>query len=188
MKNLFLILCISFVTCTFTGCKKEPHISNDTNEKYAPGDLLIGINNNAALQVVFDSLNFFNLKIEVMHGFYYNCNLPKDSINSLINLLNQKAYINASAGWSANSHSVYFYPSENTIRITCSYFNMTSTHQTDFINTIISLNLVDRMYNAKYFHLKVPIGSEKYWMNELKKYSFVKWTALNTIIQLDDHL
>lgn len=179
MKKLFLLL-ISI--STIISCKKE-NLIPDSPDKYLPGDVLAGITNAADLQTLFDSINSFHLKIESMNGFSFNCNYPKDSIYSIINRLNQKPYINTGTGWSATTHSVYFSTTENAILISCTEFNMTIANQIDFINTILSLNLSDRMKETKYIHLKVPIGAEKYWLNELKKYSFVKWTALNSIIE-----
>ncbi len=179
MKQLLSILAlIAFFTIS---CKKDKAIPE---EQYVPGDLSIGITSNADLRSVFDTLNVLDLKIATMHGFFYNVDLPADSLNSLLAFLDTKNYINTGTGWKASG---YYYEPENTIRVLCSYFDMTPANQFDFLNTVSSLNLIDKHEDNKYMFIKVPVGSERYWLNELKKYPFIKWTELNYIDQFKLH-
>ena len=182
MKNTILIILI-FATIS---CMKDKEDSTKfSNEKFVSGDLLIGVSNNAELKTVFDTLNSLDLRISEMNGFFYNANLPSDSVNYLIKFLNQKPYINTGTGWSATTSSVYYYQPESAIRVISSEFNMTAFYQTDFLSTIENLNFVERFGDTKYMLLNVPIGTEKYWLNELKKYQFIKWTELNLIEQIN---
>jgi len=167
MKKLLFILFIAIYAGV--GCKKETPIS----ENYAPGSLSIGINNDAKLRNIFDTLNFLNLKISAMRGFYFNAYLPADSINYLKNLLEQKSYL------SLGPASFKYFETDSSIRVLCSQFNMDLINQEDFLNTIVTLNLFDRKKNIKTILLKVPIGSEKFWLYELKKYSFISWVELD---------
>lgn len=175
MKQVFSVLVlIVFVTIS---CKKDKEI---TKEQFVPGDLAIGITSNADLRTVFDTLNVLDLKIATMHGFFYNANLPADSLKPLLEFLDTKKYINTGTGWKASG---YYYEPEKAIRILCSYFEMTPANQTDLLNTVSSLNLLDRHGETKNMFIKVPVGTEKYWLYELKKYQFIKWTELNHIVQ-----
>lgn len=171
MKQLFSVLVL--IALVTVSCKKDKAI---TEELYVPGDLIIGITSNADLRTVFDTLNLLDLKIERMNGFSYNANLPADSLMPLLAYLNTKTYINTGTGWKANG---YFYEPENAIRVLFSFFDMSPTNQVDFLTTISSLNLIDRQGETKNMHIKVQEGTEKYWLHELKKYQFIKWTELN---------
>jgi len=158
-----------------TSCKDR---NKPTVERFVSGDLSIGITKNGELKTVFDTLNAMDLKIAAMHGFVYNANLPADSLHSLQIYLNTKPYINT-GGWSA---SVYYHEPDRAIRIVSNLFEMDSSNQMDFLYTIDSLQLVDKQSDTKAMVLKVPIGQEKYWLNELKKQSVVKWAELNRIL------
>lgn len=167
MKKLLFILFIAIYAVV--GCKKETTI----NEKYAPGNLSIGINNDAKLRSIFDTLNLLDLKISRMRGFYFNAYLPADSINYLKNLLVQKSYLDLGEA------SISYHLPGNVIQVLCSQFNMNTINQEDFLNTIMNLNLVDRKENNKTILIEVPVGSEKFWLHELKKYSFIRWVELD---------
>jgi len=173
MKKIFSIFVL--LTLLTMGCKK------DEPTPFVPGDLAIGITSNANLKTVFDTLNVLNFKIETMHGFFYNANFHKDSLKPLLDYLNTKQYINIGTGWTA---SAYYYEPEKTIRVLCSLFDMTPSNQIDFMITVDSLGLVDRHSETKCILIKIPVGTEEYWLTELKKYPFIKWTELNHIGQI----
>jgi hypothetical protein len=58
---------------------------------------------------------------------------------------------------------------------------MNKKNQTDWLERLDELELIDRNGNTKNMLIKVPEGEELYWLAELKKYEIVKWTALNQI-------
>ena len=111
-----------------------------------------------------------------MEGFYYQSNTPANDVPNLINLLNQKPYINTGA-WSATSSSVYFYPRANRTLIFNRLFNMNMANQTDFLDLISSLKLQPWM-GAKSIFLSIPDGTRKYWKTQMLKYPFVTWVDI----------
>ena len=138
-------------------------------------NLAIGIEEATDLSLVLNTLNDLNFDIRQMNGFFYNSNTPENGVSSLIDLLNQKTYINTGP-WSATPSSVYFDQAENKTRILNSFFNMDSANQTDLLNLISSLNLEDRLSETKNIYLSVPVGTQPYWKTQMLTYSFVKWT------------
>jgi hypothetical protein len=167
-----MIKVFSFVVLliiTLSGCKKE-------EPGFISGELSIGIRSNADLVTVFNKFNELNFEIKTMHGFHYSVNLPNDSLSSIIDYLNTKSYVNTGNGWTATA---YYNTSEENIRVVSSLFDMNENNQIDFIATISFLNLEDLLSDTKYMYIKISVGTEKYWFNELKKYPFIKWTELS---------
>lgn len=173
MKNIMLlsILVILLVSCSKENSEIETVIPVNSTEI----NLAIGVKENANLSVVFNTLNDLHFDIRQMNGFFYNSNTSANGVNTLINLLNEKPYINTGA-WRATPYSVYYYPEENKTRITNSFFNMNLANQTDLINLVSSLHLEDRLSETKNIYLSIPVGTQTYWKTQMMKYPFVKWT------------
>lgn len=170
------ILTSSIISLLFLSCSNENSTEEDTNTANSTEvNLAIGIKKDADLNLVLNTLNGLNFDIRQMNGFFYNSNTPANGVNNLIDLLNQKTYINTGA-WSATPYSVYFNQSENKTRILNSFFNMNIANQNDLIALISSLNLEDRLSETKNIYLSVPIDTHIYWKAQMLNYSFVKWT------------
>jgi len=174
LPTIFLIVFFALI-----GCRKDPIIDNTTNGiKFVPGDLIVGITKETELSTVFDTLNSLEISIKNVKGFHYKCYLPADSVNYLIKLFNQKPYVKTDY-WAATKGNVYFSVKENAILLLFGKFNMKLEYQIDFLETIKKMGLIDMKSDVRSLHLNVPIGTEKFWLNELKKYSFIRWTELN---------
>lgn len=174
------LLTFSILIFFLFSCKKDKSVAV---ENFARGDLFLGITNDADTKTVFDTLNKLNFKIDKMFGFYFNANLPADSLKSLLTFLNTKSYIKNGNGFSASG---YYYEPEKVIRVLCTYFDMNIANQSDFLHTVDSLKWVEK-HAEKYMFIKIPEGSEKFWLEEFKKYPFIKWTELNSISQIDPY-
>jgi hypothetical protein len=175
MKN---ILTLSIIALLFFSCATnhaEAELVQPIPVNAAVANLGIGIKKDADLNLVFNTLNGLNFDIRQMNGFAYNSNTPASGVSSLINLLNQKPYINTGA-WSATPSTVFYYQPENKTRIVNGFFNMNVANQTDLLNLISSLNLQDRLSETKNILLSVPVGTHTYWKTQMLTYSFVKWT------------
>jgi len=116
-------------------------------------------------------------------GYFYNTKLPNDSLNFLINNIKDKPYLNKNGfhGGSAFISEV----NPHIIFVTDLMFDMDSTAQTDWIQTISRLKLIDYGNDTKNLLLKVPIGKEIYWQNILARQEYIKWTELNYIVKID---
>ena len=172
MKNIITLIVFGmlFFSCSDDKTEKTTIPANATDI-----NLAIGIDKNADLNTVFNTLNSLNFDIRQVNGFFYNSNTPQTDVASLIDLLNQKTYINSGA-WRATTYSVYFNQEENTTRILNSFFEMNPTNQTDLLNLIATLNLEDRLSETKNIYLSVPVGTQNYWKTQMMTYEFVKWT------------
>lgn len=173
MKNHFAFIIL--LAALFVTCSKDPEIKEN---KFVPGDLIVGIKADADLKTVLDVFNQLNFEIKQMQGFYYSINLPADSLAPLLNYLNSKPYINIPDAWKAYA---FYVPSEKVIKICSGFFNMSKIAQYDLLNTIQQKHWIDRHEDYKYIFLKIPVGTERYWENELLKYPFIKWSELNVL-------
>ncbi len=175
MKNILTLIIITLLFFSCSEDSSEEPLVQPLPVNSSEVNLAIGIKNDADLNLVLNTLNGLNFDIRQMNGFFYNSTTPANEVSNLINLLNQKTYINTGA-WSATPHSVYFDQTENKTRILNSFFNMNVTNQTDLINLISSLNLEDRLSETKNIYLSVPVGTQAYWKTQMMTYPFVKWT------------
>ncbi len=172
MKNSITLMVFGFL---FFSCSDEKAEKVTIPTNATDINLAIGIEKDADLNTVFTTLNSLNFDVRQLNGFFYNSNTPQNEIPSLIDLLNQKSYINTGA-WRATTSSVYFDQAENTTRILNSFFEMNSTNQSDLLNLIATLNLEDRLSETKNIYLSVPVGSQNYWKDQMMNYDFVKWS------------
>ena len=119
---------LGIIAVLFFSCSKD-----EVEEKTIPNNadeinLAIGIEKDADLNVVLNTLNGLNFDIRQMNGFFYNSDTPENGVTELIQLLNQKSYINTGS-WSATPYTVYYNQDEGTTRILNSFFNMTVANQ-----------------------------------------------------------
>jgi len=173
-KTLLLFLIIGFFSCS-----KNKTESDDPCPDYVKGEVVVGIKNTTSIENVFSKFNQLNLQIDEMNGFFYTSPYPQDSLTSLITFLNTKSYTNT-RDFSA---SAFIHYQTGIINITTIFFDMDVNNQQDWISTEKSLDLIDTKSDTKNIVLKVPVGQEEYWLNNLKTNSMVTWTELNCIGQ-----
>ena len=181
----YIVFALLFIAGS--GCEKDPPAPVPDEKEYVPGELLVKITSNADAKTVFDTLNHFDLYIAQMTNFYYHLDYPADSVSSLINLFNQKPYINYYDGmfqWEATTVNISYSHEAKKIEIFCSEFDMTTDNQADFLTLIDSLNMIPVSSNNRWMVLKVPVGMEEYWVDKLKKYPFVKSAEWNYIYEI----
>lgn len=63
-------------------------------------------------------------------------------------------------------------------------FEMDAIAQSDWLETIGILQLKDLGNNTPIVIIKVDSGTEKFWVEEFKRYPEVKWAELNGIIKI----
>lgn len=180
-KTLFGLLIILSVSCSKNS---EIPIVQNPPANALEANLGIGIKPNANLSLVFNTINNLGFDIRQMNGFFYYSNTSASGVPNLINLLNQKPYINTGA-WSATPYSVFYDNSINKTLIANVMHNMNSTNQADFLNIISTLNLEDKLGDTKNLLLSVPEGTEDYWKSQMLNYSFVKWSETYNQVCLD---
>lgn len=175
MSHRYYTLFITGLLVFLLSCKKESKNNTTPPPNAAESNIAIGVKKDASLNTVFQTLNNLHFDIRQMNGFGYNSTTTAAGVTSLINLFNQKQYVNTGA-WKATPYTIYFFAPENLTRVVNTYFNMNGVNQADLLHTIDSLGLVDRQGETKNMYLSVPEGTESYWKTQLLGYPFVKWT------------
>lgn len=165
MNKLFLIF---IIFSAFQSCKKEEN-------KYVPGEILVGIKSTITIEQLFENTNPFNLNIDQISGYFYTTTIKSDSLNIIKDLLNTKNYINT-RNFSA---SVWLHFETNIINNTTFLFDMNISNQLDYISTLQLLRMKDNLSTTKNMLLKVPIGKEIYWRNKFRDEDWVTWSDLN---------
>lgn len=115
-----------------------------------------------------------DIEIKQVHDFWYYLNdATPDQVEGLIDLFNQKPYINISAYDRAKPDNVKYQPEYNRIRIVLKLFN----NQADFINLISTLGLEDPHNLNRTLYIEVPDGTEESWITQIEAYPFVVWAV-----------
>lgn len=168
------ILTLGLIGLMIFSCSKDEIQTPNDAVNSADVNLSIGIEKDADLNLVLNTLNELKFDIRQMNGFAYNGNPAENSDYTLIEILNQKSYINV-GGWGATQYNVYLDPIGNTIKIFNTFFNMTLENQQDLLSLLSTLHLEDDLSETKSMYLSVPVGSEAYWKTQMMTYPFVKW-------------
>lgn len=176
MKSILLV----FLIISLFSCSKDKLQNDSSCTDYEKGDVIVGIKNTASIEEAFSLFNKLNLQVDELDGFFYTSPFPQDSLTSLLAYLNTKSYINT-RNFSADAYVHY---QTGIINVVTVFFNMNIINQQDWIKSEKALHLVDTNGGTKYIVLKVSVGQEKYWVNQLKENSMVTWTELNCIGQV----
>lgn len=178
--------CLLFLGLTASACQKETVEPAEPEDAYpfVAGELLVGIKEGVPITKAFRLADSLNFTITRLDGFFYNSNLPKDSVAYVKKVLLRKPYLNK-GGFTADN--VYFNTTDAKIRITDSFFDMDRASQQDWVATMQQLQLVAWPSPTADMQLKVPVGEEKYWRTELRTSPLVRWTELNSIIPVQLH-
>ena len=180
MMAKFIIIFTIIILLFLISCQQDLSIKPTNNLEYVRGELIVGITNSTEIKIVFHLMNDLQLELDQLNGFYYNSTWPKDSVKYLIQYFSLIPYINT-RGFGPTTSNIYYYETDNKIRVLLHLFEMNKKNQTDWLERLDELELIDRNGSTKNMLIKVPEGEELYWLAELKKYEIVKWTALNQI-------
>jgi hypothetical protein len=184
MRTICFNLILAFLTLLFTYCKKNDITKTDKqSDKYVPGDLIVGIKSDITIDKVFKLFNEYKISISEVDGYFYNTEFPNDSLNFIVNKIKDKPYLNKNGfhGGSAYISEVNPY----IVFVTDIMFDMDSSAQADWTQTISNLKLIDYGNDTKNLLLKVPIGTEIYWQGILGKQEYIKWAELNYIVTIN---
>lgn len=179
MKKLIFIL----FTLILLGCEKD---SFENSQEFVPTDVLVKIKGYYTIDKVFDFINTFDHDVENIHSQVYTSSLPSDSLQYVLDYLNEKPYTNDGLNWFVNGYSHY---QTNTITIFPRLFDIKNTeYQNDWLKSMEILELNEQTEGETsgciiYFH--VPEGKEKEWEHKFEEYEFVEWAELNYITDIN---
>ena len=181
MKPFRMTLII--LSLSLSGCEKVKVDKSD--ERYVPTDVLVKIKGSYKIDKAFDFINRFDHSVESISSLTYTSNLPPDSLQYVLDLLNAKAYTNDSTAWPVTG---YLNHQTNAIIVFPRLFEMNNiSYQTDWLESVDTLKLNEDTTCITagciiYFH--VPAGREKEWIKTFEEYDIVERTELNHIIEI----
>ena len=176
MRNIIIYSAI--LLFSLFGCDSEEKVEDE--KEFAPGELNIGIVESAEITEAWDLVNSFNLYITDAWGHKYLSDLPVDSIDYIVNYLNNKSYINDSIRWRAvKDGNVKIDRETNKISVSCRMLNLTLEIQTDWLNVVEKLELYEVSTITKVFYLEVPVGHELEWKDTFENEEIIEWASPN---------
>jgi hypothetical protein len=113
MKTYRLILIL--LSITFISCEKN------SDENYAPTDVFVKIKGYYTIDNVFKFINTFDHSVENIQSQVYTSRLPSDSLQYVLDYLNEKPYTNDGNAWFVNG---YLHYQTNSITIFPRLFNI----------------------------------------------------------------
>jgi len=179
MKKLIFIL----FSIILLGCNKN---SIENPGEFAPTDVFVKIKGYYTIDKVFDFINTFDHDVENIHSQVYTSNLPSDSLQYVLDYLNDKPYTNDGNAWFVNG---YLHHQTNVITIFPRLFNIKKReYQNDWLESMEILELNEQTEGETsgciiYFH--VPAGEEIEWKNRFEQYEFVEWVELNNYTDIE---
>jgi hypothetical protein len=122
-----------------------------------------------------------------MFGFLFTSPWPTDSIPSMDTLLNTKPYIKSNAF----SASVWLNVVTNVLTVSNPYWNMDTASQQDWLKTKKALGLTPTLGGSNQLGgnimVKVPVGQERRWLEDLKASPLVTWAELNCYMDINSY-
>lgn len=174
----FIIL-VSFIGILSSCSKNDANL--DTRE-FVPGEISVGIKSGTNINVIFDFINQFDLKVDNINSLTFTSDLPPDSLQFVLDFLNDKIYTNDGTNWFVTG---YLHYQSNQITIFPRLFDMDKLeYQNDWITSMQELELSEKHnieLNSGIIRFNVPIGSELEWKNQFENYNIVDWSELNYI-------
>ena len=177
MKKILILLFIvlSIYSCKFSSSPLENSDSKSGMQEYVPGQVVAGLADTVSYKFAksfFKSLNLEILDLDLGHCFwaiadsndleFYRKIFSNDSTVTFVNKL-----YSASTG--------------DNLNITIGFTGVNSIESDLQKVKLAGLNVYKVLEHPKSVLLKTVIGQEKYWIEELAKYEFIRYAELNYI-------
>ena len=180
MKNILLLL--SFIGI-LSSCSSDD--ANLNNKEFVPGKVSVGIKSGTSIGEVFEFINKFDLKVDNINSLTFTSDLPSDSLQYVLDFLNEKTYTNDGINWFVTGYVHY---QTNQITIFPRLFEMENVeYQNDWLTSIEKLKLNEKHnidLNSGIIYFYVPAGRELEWKNKFESYNIVDWAELNYIVDI----
>ncbi len=157
-----LIICVCLFACT----KQE--------SRFVPTQVTVKTNDELSIDKVFEFINSHNHRVECVKYGKYNSSLPADSLQYVLDYLNDKPYTQSRD----SKVTGYLHYDTNLITIFPKLYKIKKKkHQEDWLQAMEILQLTGVGGNTIYFNV-LP-GMEEAWVDRFETYDFVEWAALN---------
>lgn len=180
MKNNLIILLLIGV---LSSCSTD-NMDEDV-KKFIPGDVIVGIKSGTDVNQVFSFINEFDHNIKSIRALTFTSELPSDSLQYVLNTLNEKTYTNDGINWFVTG---YLHYQTNQITIFPKLFGMDNVdYQNDWLISMEEYELSEKHnmeLNSGIIHFLVPKGKELKWERRFENYEIVEWAELNYIVDI----
>lgn len=180
------IAILSIVMGIIISCSKDDDES-ETME-YIPGEVTVGIKSGTEINELFDFINLFDHQVDNINSLTFTSDLPSDSLQYILDNLNDKVYTNDGANWWVSGH---VHGQTNEITILPRLFDMENIdYQNDWLESMEQLKLNQKHNsesNSGVIRFNVPDGQEIEWRNQFANYDIVDWAELNYLLILDPY-
>jgi len=153
-----------------TGCKKE--------QNFVPGQVLFGLYDNVSFRNGYSLFNQLDLEIRTLYDFQYELKTVEDSVDTIQAILDSKPYLTSG---NRTSSANYF---DSTIVVSANFFDMNDDNASDWFHTIDYLGLTENLTrnSFKWGSLNVPVGQERFWVDQLKRFDIISSAQLNSYL------
>jgi len=153
----------------------------DTRE-FVPGEISVGIKSGTSIKETFNFINLFDHRVDNINSLSFTSDLPSDSLQYILNFLNEKKYTNDGKNWFVSGH---LHHKTKQITISPRLFDIDNLdYQNDWIASMQKLKLKEDYnieLNSGIIRFNVPIGLELGWKNIFEKHKITDWVELNYI-------
>ncbi|MBZ9629756.1 hypothetical protein LB465_03110 [Salegentibacter sp. LM13S] len=182
MKKILIL--ISFLGIIYS-CSKNVDSEID-NQEFVPQEVGVGIKSGTDIKEIFHFINKFDHKVDNINSLSFKSNLPSDSLQHVLDFLNEKTYTNDGLNWFVTG---YLHNQTNDITIFPRLFEMDKVEfQNDWLMSMEELELSEKHnieLNSGVIRFYVPKGKELVWKNRFEDYSIVEWSELNYIADIE---
>lgn len=179
MKKAALLLII-FSVLVIASCDNPT--GNDYIERYTPGDVIIRFKISTHLDSIYALVDSNNLSFDEILTYKYILNTTPDSIGYYTELLKTKSYLKS------NTFPVRIEQIDSSIIATMTFNSLNDSQSADWFSFTTIHNfehLPSSDTQGTYAFLKVPVGEEKYWAEELAKSPIIIWATVNHIFTIN---
>jgi len=184
LPKYFFVVVVLFVASFIISCsekKNNPLLPKGYG--YYPGEIIAGFEDTVSYDFAVTFINSLNLKIKSMEfypPFYFILQVDSGNTQDYIQIFSQdtsleEIHITDYRGENADSTKDYLF---------VSYKRGTNFNPVmNFINSLSGISIIEKFRFTKWCLLKVGVGQEKFWVDWLSTYPFIKWTELNYIVR-----
>jgi hypothetical protein len=179
------IIILSFLIA-MTGCQREDVVNPDL--KFTPSKIFVKTKGKYKINEVFNFINSFDHDVIHMSALTMTSDLPADSLQYILNYLNNKPYTTDRKDWHVNGRS---HAQTKAITITISrLFDINNqSYQRDLFESMKILKLKEVTRNSDiggYVILfYVPAGKEIRSIRKFLKHDIVDWAEPNYLLKVE---
>ena len=164
---------------------EEEELIEEEEYDFVPGRVLVGIKAGVDMESMFALINDYEQKVLEMNSMVYWSDLPADSLEYVLDYINDKSYTNDGEFWYTTG---YINAITGTLTVFPKFWDIhNKTYQADWLATVTTLKLRMAVFNDQdlssgVMYIEVPEGEEKAFRDRFLEEDIVKWAHLDYIL------